>query len=115
MIWSIRDRGAFERLASSGCRSRTRTLWCRYLNEPAARPLRVAFAVGRSYGPAVQRNRLRRQLRVIIDRAAAEGALTAGWLLVGANSSAQEHTFDELRHEIDDLLGRLPRPEAPAC
>ena len=41
-------------------------LWCRYLNDPAVTPVRVGFAVGRSYGRAVERNRLRRRLRAIL-------------------------------------------------
>ena len=43
LIWTIRDRRAFQRLARSGRRIRTRTLWCTYLSDPSAVPLRVAL------------------------------------------------------------------------
>lgn len=113
LIWRIRDRRAFRRLSASDCRSRTKGLWCTYVNDPAAIPLRVAFAVGRSYGPAVRRNRLRRRLRVVVDRVAAARGLTAGWLLVGVSKTptdhTNEHTFEELMVQVDRLLDRLPR------
>ncbi len=71
LIWRIRDRRAFQQLARSGRRARTRTLWCSYLNDPSAVPLRVGFAVGRAVGTAATRNRVRRRLRAIVATAAA--------------------------------------------
>ena len=75
LIWRISERRAFQDLARNGRRARTQTLWCSFVNDPAASPLRVAFAVGRSLGPANRRNRLRRRLRVIV---AAVGAASRG-------------------------------------
>ena len=83
LIWRIRDRRAFQQLARSGRRARTRTLWCSYLNDPSAVPLRVGFAVGRAVGhgrdpqprppaPACDRRhgraRPRRRTRLVADR-----------------------------------------------
>jgi ribonuclease P protein component len=104
LIWRIRGRRAFQTLARSGRTARTETLWCTFLNDPAAVPLRVAFAVGRSVGPATQRNRLRRRLRAIIAAVAPDIGLDHGWLLVGVTPAAGKRTFDSLRSEAADLL-----------
>lgn len=82
-------------------------MWCSFLNDPAASPLRVAFAVGRSVGPATRRNRLRRRLRVIVAAAATHGGMHGGWLLIGAQPAAVELTFDQLRSEVHTLIERV--------
>jgi ribonuclease P protein component len=104
LIWRIRGRRAFQTLARSGRTARTETLWCTFLNDPAAVPLRVAFAVGRSVGSATRRNRLRRQLRAIVASIAPEIGLDHGWLLVGATPAVGKHTFVSLRSETAALL-----------
>jgi ribonuclease P protein component len=104
LIWRIRGRRAFQTLARSGRTARTETLWCTFLNDPAAVPLRVAFAVGRSVGSATRRNRLRRRLRAIVATIAPEIGLEHGWLLVGATPAAGKHTFVSLRRETAALL-----------
>jgi ribonuclease P protein component len=113
LIGRITERRAFERLSRHGRRARTDTLWCRYLDEPASFPPQVAFAVGRSVGSAVVRNRLRRRLRELVRAASAEQPprLRAGQLLIGATSSASERSFDELGREVNDLL-RVTRSPA---
>jgi ribonuclease P protein component len=107
LIWSIRGRRAFQTLARSGRTARTETLWCNFLNDPAAVPLRVAFAVGRSIGPATRRNRLRRQLRAIVAAIAPDLGLRQGWLLIGALPAASKHTFVSLRSEVTSLLTKV--------
>jgi ribonuclease P protein component len=79
-------------------------LWCTFLNDPAAAPLRVAFAVGRQVGPATRRNRLRRRLRAIVAAIAPDVGLDHGWLLIGTTPAATEHTFETLRNETKTLL-----------
>ena len=106
MIWTIRERRAFHTLARSGRTVRTETLWCTFLDDPAAVPLRVAFAIGRSIGSAVRRNRLRRRLREAVRGVAAELQLQRGWLLIGAKPAADKHTFESLRSELTALLVR---------
>ncbi len=106
MIGRIGERREFERLTRHGRRANTPTLWCRYLRDPEAVPPRVAFAIGRTVGPAVVRNRLRRRLRELL-RAATGGEhplLSSGQLLVGARPGAGERSFDELGVEVTDLL-----------
>ena len=106
LIWSIRRRRTFQALARSGRTARSESLWCTFLNDPAAVPLRVAFAVGRSVGSAARRNRLRRQLRAIVVALAPEIGLDHGWLLIGATPAASEHTFASLRRETTTMLTR---------
>jgi len=64
----------------------------------------VAFAVGRSVGPAVTRNRLRRRLRHVLADDVRTSLLSHGLLLVGARPAAVERSFDELRAEVGELL-----------
>jgi ribonuclease P protein component len=106
LIWKIRGRQAFQTLARCGRKARTDTLWCTYLDDPAASPLRVAFAVGRQVGPATQRNRLRRRLRAIVAQVAPALGIERGWLLIGARPGVAERTFDELLHDVTSLLTR---------
>jgi ribonuclease P protein component len=103
-IGRVSERRAFERLARDGFHARTETLWCRYLTDHDAVPPRLAFSIGRSVGPAVARNRLRRRLRAAVQSAAGAGQLPDGYVLVGAHSAALEQTFDNLRDEVTRML-----------
>ena len=114
MIGRIRERREFERLTRHGRRARTDTLWCRYLDDTSAVPPRVAFAVSRSMGTAVSRNRLRRRLRELA-RAASRSEpprLPHGRLLLGTLPGAGERSFDDLEAEVTTLL-RTVRPCSP--
>ena len=74
----------------------------------------MAFAIGRSVGPAVTRNRLRRRLRELARRAALVDPplLPSGRLLIGAQPAAAELSFERLASEVDTLL-RAVRPAHP--
>jgi len=109
LIGRIRERREFETLSRHGRRASTSTLWCRYVDDATAVPPRVAFAVGRSVGSAVTRNRLRRRLRHVLADAARRSSLGHGLLLVGARPAAVERSFDELRHEVHELLMSVTR------
>lgn len=87
-------------------RVRTTSLWCRF-NESGEVPLRVAYAIGKRYGGAVQRNRLRRQLRALVAEVAPQHELGTGALLIGAQPSAAGLTFGALRDELNGLFSRL--------
>jgi ribonuclease P protein component len=67
----------------------------------------VAFAIGRSYGPAVARNRLRRRLRAIMQDIDRAHELPAGLLLIGAQPAAIELTFDELSTAMASMIGEM--------
>lgn len=107
LIWRISERRAFGDLARTGRTGRTPTLWCSYVNDLSASPLRVAYSVGRSVGPAATRNLLRRRLRAIIAAAAPARGLGHGWLLIGARRSALELTFGQLSDEVAALLNQV--------
>ena len=115
MIGRIHERREFERLSRDGRRARTETLWCRYLDEPQAEPPRIAFAIGRTVGPAVVRNRLRRRLRALATEHARSDAprlLPHGSLLIGVRPKAAERSFEELDVELTALL-RVVRRTGP--
>jgi ribonuclease P protein component len=108
VIGRIHERRRFEELRRVGRRAGTDHLWCRYLPDPTAVPPRAAFAIGRTIGPAVVRNRVRRRLRALLRDAATTGHLPPGWLLIGARPAVGELTFDELRTELRRLLSAVP-------
>lgn len=65
---------------------------------------RVGYALGRGYGSAVSRNRLRRQLRSLVaDR---EAALRPGVYVFGASPRAKELSFPQLGADLDRLLAK---------
>jgi ribonuclease P protein component len=109
LIWRIRERSVFTRIASDGRRARAGVLWCTYFLDPpdSATPPRVAFAFGRAFGPAVVRNRVRRRLRAMLRSAVSSGQLAPGAYLFGGQSVAATRSFLELQFDLDLLLQRL--------
>lgn len=103
LIWRIRERSAFTRLAREGRRTRAGVLWCTYLHDPAATPPRVAYALGRAIGPAVVRNRLRRQLQAIL----AGSSLPPGLYLIGARPDAAQRSASELAFDAGRLVASV--------
>ncbi|MFT3852028.1 MAG: ribonuclease P protein component [Ilumatobacteraceae bacterium] len=103
MIWRVRGRNSFGRLGTDGRRIRAGVLWCTFVADPNLVPPRVAFALGRTLGPAVTRNRLRRRLRVLLSSV----TLPAGLYLVGARPDAVEQSFAELRFGVDLMVRRI--------
>ena len=71
----------------------------------------VGYALGRSYGSAPRRNRLRRQLRVLVKER--EGAFVPGVYVFGASPKAKELSFDQLADHLDRLLARISAKVAP--
>ena len=68
---------------------------------------RIAYAIGKKTGKAVQRNRLRRQLRAIFRETAAENLdfLPPGDYLVRV--AAPESSYHRLREDVTDALKQL--------
>jgi ribonuclease P protein component len=60
----------------------------------------VAYALGRAIGPAVVRNRLRRQLRALL----AGATLPPGLYLIGAQPAAAQRSRDELEFDLGRLV-----------
>jgi ribonuclease P protein component len=100
LIGRIHTRDDFVRLRRTGHRVRIDPFWCTHLLDPSALTPRVAFAINRSVGNAVTRNRLRRRARAVL----AELDLPAGYYLIGCRPEANKLTFDS----IASTLGKLP-------
>jgi ribonuclease P protein component len=70
---------------------------------PATEPPRVAFAVGRTVGNAVVRNRVRRRMRVAVREHRA--LLEPGWgYLVRVGPAAAHTTYSDLATTLSALL-----------
>jgi ribonuclease P protein component len=81
-------------------------LWIRALPGPTDQPPRIAFAIGRTVGGAVVRNRLRRRLRALIaDRA--DQLVPGGTYLIGAGPDACGIPTDQLAATLTELLGAV--------
>ena len=62
----------------------------------------VGYAIGRPYGGAVQRNRLRRRLRVLM--VSYGEALLPGSYLIGATPGVNQQNFAQLGTSINRLV-----------
>ncbi len=71
--------------------------------------MHVAFAIGRSHGGAVVRNRLRRQLRSLVLEAQRRGDVDPGWYLVSIDP-ALPTSFDQLDHAVRDVFVKARTP-----
>ena len=94
LIRRIRDRATFLQLKAA-CRLRCGPLTVSFVEGNSPDVLRVAYAVGRTVGGAVERNRLRRRLRAILNELAPQ--LRPGAYLIGAAPEAAQLRFGELR------------------
>jgi ribonuclease P protein component len=103
LIWRIRERSAFTRLALEGRRTRAGVLWCTYIHDPTATPPRVAYALGRAIGPAVVRNRLRRRLQALL----VGSSLPPGLYLFGAQPIAAQRSQSELAFDLARLVASV--------
>ncbi len=64
----------------------------------------VAYAVSKTVGNAVVRNRIRRQLRAVFDRESS--AIAPGLYLIKCDISAKDLLYDQLRNHVVDALER---------
>lgn len=101
LIWRVRRREEFKRLAREGRRVRSGPLSVTFVGDHDAEgPARVGFVLGRRIGSAVVRNRLRRRLR----SALAELDPPAGWYLLGAAPAATETAYPQLRDHLESMM-----------
>jgi len=82
------------------------------LDPTLSRP-HVGYAIGRTVGNAVTRNRARRRLRAAL--AARAPGLRPGWYVVGAASDVATCSSERLEREIDTLVAKLASVPAPAA
>jgi ribonuclease P protein component len=96
----------FDRFRTEGRRFRHGVLWCSWIADDAARPPRVAYALGRGVGGAVVRNRVRRQLRHAVADEQRGAGLPPGWYLIGAGPGVPAGG-DAVRRALHGLLERV--------
>ena len=77
-----------------------------WLPDAAGSPPRVAYAIGKRFGPAVARNRMRRRLRSVVDEL--RDAIPPGAYLIGASPAAADLSHAELSATVAGALARLP-------
>ncbi|MEY4024547.1 MAG: ribonuclease protein component [Actinomycetota bacterium] len=65
----------------------------------------VGYAIGRNVGGAVLRNRIRRQLRSLLE--AKSDRMPAGWYLVGVQPRVGAMSWTELGATVDQLLAKV--------
>jgi ribonuclease P protein component len=65
----------------------------------------VGYAIGRNVGGAVLRNRIRRQLRSLLE--AKSSQIPAGWYLVGVQPRVAAMTWTDLGVTVDQLLAKV--------
>jgi ribonuclease P protein component len=101
-LWRVRDRATFAALRRGGERRRAGALTVTRLDPSAggAPTPAVAFAIGRTVGNAVARNRLRRRLRAIV----AELAPAPGTYLLTARPGADTLSHQDLRAQVEEVL-----------
>ena len=65
----------------------------------------VGYAIGRNVGGAVLRNRIRRQLRMLLE--AKSNQMPAGWYLVGVQPRVGTMSWADLGVTVDQLLAKV--------
>jgi len=109
LIGRLGTRGDFDALRRHGQRARSGPLQLQFLAS-ASTPgsIRVGYAIGRSVGNAVIRNRIRRRLRAIMtDLSFSESLRPSGDYLIRVQPAASQATFTELKDWTQSMLGDL--------
>jgi len=109
LIEPVRDRRTFVALRTDGVRVRRGPLSLVFLDDGGTGSTRVAYAISKRVGGAVQRNRLRRRLRAVLAELARDSSdiVPRGVLLVSASLEACRRSPGELRNDVERLLATL--------
>jgi ribonuclease P protein component len=75
------------------------------LTDSSLKNAHVGYAIGRNVGGAVLRNRIRRQMRSLLE--ARSDQLPAGWYLVGAQPRVGTMSWMELGTTVDQLIAKV--------
>jgi ribonuclease P protein component len=97
VVWRIQDRATFEALRRSSRRARRGPVTVTYAAVDGATEPRIAYAIGKRVGKAVVRNRLRRQIRAVVD---GMKELPTGAYLVAVSPGATVLTYEDLRMNV---------------
>lgn len=111
MIERISHRDSFRRLYEAGLVIRRGGMSCRWIPDPSLLHPKVAYALSRQVGSAVRRNRLRRQLRAIVNSCAQE--IPSGWILLSLSPRLSTASTEQLRLLFTEILGQLRVSAAP--
>jgi RNase P protein component len=103
LIWRVDRRDTFLALRAAR-RSRSGPLTVSWV---PGDPARVAFAIGRKFGPAVDRNLLRRRLRALVRETSAP--VRPGAYLIGATPGAAGLSYPALGVCLDEALRKSAR------
>jgi ribonuclease P protein component len=79
----------------------------RFVPDVTTDRVRVAYAIGKRYGGAVERNRCRRRLRAVLRELVAE--LPPGAYLVGVGPGGNGLAFGELRERVFEAVRRASK------
>ena len=104
MIGRIQSRSVFTRVRAEGVHMRSGVLSCTMVLDSSLAQPHVGYALGRSYGSAVSRNRLRRQLRELVKTR--ETLMQPGVYVFGASPRAATASFERLGRDLDALLAK---------
>ena len=109
MIDRLSRRDDFQALRREGCAVRRGPLKVVYrANAEASTGIRVAFAIGRSVGTAVVRNRARRRLRVVMNELDVErNGLPTGDYLIRVDPSGANADSEDFRLHLKTALNLL--------
>lgn len=105
LIGRIRHREVFSRLSKEGTYVRSHGLWCSLLLDTSLENAHIGYAIGRQVGGAVERNRIKRQLRALFG--AKSSQLRPGWYLVGVTPKAAGSSWDQISTLVDRLIGQI--------
>ena len=104
MIGRIQSRSAFARIREEGRHVRSGPLSCTMLLDSSLLEPQVGYALGRSFGSAVRRNRLRRQLRELVKTR--EAAMPAGVYVFGASPRANGLAYADVERHMESLIAK---------
>ena len=97
--------------AAGGRKVATAAFVLQALGRADSGPIRVGFTVSKKVGTAVERNRVRRRLKDVVKRSAAQALRTGhDYVLIGRRA-ALKLPFERMIEEFKSALRRLePRP-----
>ena len=111
MTWRVTDRATFEAFRRTGKRARYGPISVIFVDDGGDRA-RVAYAVGRRMGGAVERNRLRRRLRSAVSVIEDGAGLFPGAYLVAPGRETSKLGYEELVSTVHRAIRRAHGEDA---
>lgn len=113
MTWRITDRKTFDTLRKNGSRARSGSVTVVFLPDDGGRP-RVAYAIGKRLGGAVERNRLRRRLRGAVRAVETQTVLSPGAYLIVPGRNTRGLNHQEMVETVKETMIRAQKLSAKA-